>query len=370
MAQGWLALELTGDAFLVGVVSAAGTFPVLLFALYAGVLADRYDRLRLVLGAQALLLIQASLLWWFQWSANMSIGWLFALALFGGTVNALDIPARQSLIIDLVGREDLLDAIALNSSGFNLARIIGPSIAAVIIARFGLAWCFALNALSYGAVLIGLLRIHLPRQGSRAVQASPREGLWQGLAYMRRTREVAALMRMVAVYSIFGVPYLVLLPVIARDVLLQDARAYGFLLTCVGIGALIAALALAAVGQRVRRGRLLASASYAFALLLIAFSLSRSLHLSAALLLGVGFTMILTNALTNTLLQTIVPDALRGRVMAAYAFVFVGMGPFGALFAGSVARLLGAPAAVGVGAAITLVYAVWAFSRNPNIMGL
>jgi MFS family permease len=184
---------------------------------------------------------------------------------------------------------------------------------------------------------------------------------------MRRTREVAVLMRLVAVYSVFGVPYLVLLPVIARDVLHRDARAYALLLTCVGVGALVAALALAAGGQRVRRGRLLALAAHLFALLLVAFSLSRSLALSAALLLGVGFTMILNNALANALLQSVVPDALRGRVMAAYAFVFVGMGPFGSLFAGAAAKAIGAAGAVGLGAAMTFGYALWAFARSPEI---
>ena len=370
VAQGWLALELTNDPFMVGLVSAVGSFPVLLLSLYGGVVADRHDKLRLVRVAQALLLVHAVLLWWTVWSGHITIGWLLALAVVSGTVNAFEIPARQSLVIELVGREDLLDAIALNSSGFNLARIIGPAIAAVVIARAGLAACFALNALSYLAVLASLWRIRLPPRDRPAGVPSPLEGLRQGIAYLVGTPEVATLMRMVAVYSIFGVPYLVLMPVIARDVLGSDASGYSFLLTCVGVGALSAALALAALGSRVRRGRLLATAAYAFSGLLIAFSLSRSLPLSAVLLVAVGAAMILNNALSNSLLQSIAPDALRGRVMSAYTWVFVGLGPVGSFLAGTLARLIGAAGAVSVGATVMLLYAMWAFGRHPEIRRL
>jgi MFS family permease len=370
VAQGWLALVLTDDPFMVGLVSAAGSFPVLLLSLGAGVLIDRADKLRLVIVSQSLLLAQATTLWWFAWSGHLTIGWLLALALLNGTVNALDIPARQSTIVELVSRDDLPSAIALNSSGFNLARIIGPGIAAAIIAAFGIAWCFAVNALSYLAVLIGLLRIRLPPRAVAPTAVSPLEGLRQGLAYLTRTRTVGVLIRMVAVYSVFGIPYLVVMPVIARDVLHSDATGYSGLLTAVGIGGFSGALALAAVAPRLARGRLLEYAAYAFPLLLIAFSLSRWMALSAALLLGIGFTMILNNALTNGLIQTIVPDELRGRVMSAYTWVFVGLGPIGAMVAGSLASALGAPWSVGLGAVVTLLYAVWTFTRHPEMRRL
>jgi MFS family permease len=319
--------------------------------------------------AQALLLVQAALFWWFVRSGHVGIVWVAALALFGGIVNAFEIPARQSFIIELVGREDLLDAIALNSTGFNLARIVGPMLAGVIIAKLGLAWCFGLNALSYLAVLAGLLAIRLPpRAGDAAPVTSPMAGLREGIAYLRRTREVWVLIRLVAVYAIFGVPYLALMPVIARDVLRGDARSYGLLLTSVGLGALVAALALAAVSRRVRRGQLLAWAALAFSVTLIMFSLSRALWLSAALLLAVGSSMIATNALANGLLQTLVPDALRGRVMSAYVWVFVGVGPVvGPYLAGALAKVIGAAGTVAAGAVVTLGYALWAFSRHPEI---
>ena len=370
VAQGWLALELTNDAFMVGLVSAVGNLPVLLFSLFGGVLADRYSKLRIVRVTQTLLLVEAAVMWWFTWTGSITVPRLLALATFAGIVSAFDVPARQSLQIELVGKEDLLDAIALNSSGFNLARIIGPAIAAFIIAHAGLAWCFGINALSYFAVLVGLLMIRLPEVPARATSISPLKDVWRALVYMSRKREVAALMRLVAVFSVFGVPYLTLMPVLARDVLHTDASGYGFLLTCVGIGAITAALALATFGRHARRGRLLERAAYAFSSLLILLALSRSVWLSAGLLIAVGFTMILNNAVANTLLQTIVPDSLRGRVMAAYALVFIGFSPIGQLLAGLVASRFGVEWSIGGGAVAMLAYAAWAFFHYQEIRAL
>ncbi|HUF28136.1 MAG TPA: MFS transporter [Gemmatimonadaceae bacterium] len=370
VAQGWLALELTDDPFMVGLVVAVGSIPVLLFSLWAGVLADRVDKLRIVFVAQALLLVQATLLWWFVWTGQIGIGLLIGLATAGGIVNAVEIPSRQAMVIELVGREDLLDAIALNSSGFNLARIIGPSLAAIVIARLGLAWCFALNALSYLAVLLSLFRIRLPPRVRASQAVTPLEGLRQGLVYMRSTRDVAVLMRLTAAFSVLGVPYLTLLPVFARDILDLGATGYGTLLTFVGLGALAGALSLAAVGRRVRRGRLLAIGAHSFAAIIVVFSLVSHPTAAAALLLLAGYAMITTNALTNGLLQSIVPDDLRGRVMAAYTFVFVGLSPLGSLLGGAVASAAGVRWAIGGGGAIMLAFAAWAFWRYPEIRRL
>ena len=238
VGQGWLALQLSNSALIVGVVNAAGTLPVLFFSLYAGVIVDRRDKLRLVKIAQVLLSIEAAVLWWAVWSGWITIPLLVILAGVNGLISAVEIPARQSLIVDLVGREDVVDAIALNSGGFNLARIIGPSIAAAVIAAVGLAWCFGINALSYIAVIGCLGAIHLPKFVPAETIVAAREGFREGIAYIRSRREITGIMWLIAVYSIFGFQYLSMMPVIARDVLGTGASGYGFLLTLVGIGAL------------------------------------------------------------------------------------------------------------------------------------
>jgi MFS family permease len=367
VGQGWLALELTNSAFMVGLVSAAGTFPVLLLSLYGGVVADRRNRLRIVLICQALLLLEAVALWWFTWTGLVNVRWLLVLATMGGVVAAFEIPARQALMVDLVAREDLVDAVALNSGGFNLARIVGPSLAAIVLANFGLAWCFAINALSYFAVLGSLARIRLPQWTPVRHLVSPYEQLKQGLNYIRKSRPVSALMGVVAIFSIFGFQYLTMMPVIARDVLSTGASGYGLLLTFVGIGALTGALLLASVGARIRRGRLFNATAYAFAGLTIVFSLTRSIHVAAVVLLFLGLAMLVNGALANGILQSVVPDDLRGRVMATYVFVYVGFTPFGSFIAGVVARFVGVQWAIFSGGLVMLAYIIWAFWKYPEI---
>jgi predicted MFS family arabinose efflux permease len=307
-------------------------------------------------------------LWWLTWSGHITIGWLLALATLNGLINAIEIPARQSLVIELVGRDDLPGAIALNSSGFNLARIIGPSIGAILIAKLSLAWCFGVNAASYIAVLAGLYLIKLPEWLPPEHLASSLDGIREGSRYMKNTPAISALMALVTDYSILGVPYLTLMPVVARNQLHLDAGGYGALLACVGIGGLAGALSLAAAGDRLRRGRLLAFASFAFSAALILFSVVRSAALAYLILLVVGFMMILNNAGANSTLQHLAPNELRGRIMAAYSFVVVGLSSVvGSLVAGSVAHAIGVSWAIGGGGAIMLVYAYYAFVRRPEL---
>jgi MFS family permease len=227
------------------------------------------------------------------------------------------------------------------------------------------------NALSYFAVLAGLFMIRLPAWTPPAQLVSPLDGIREGVRYMRGTPEIAALMKIVTVYSVLGIPYLTLMPVVARDQLHLAAGGYGLLLACVGIGGLTGALSLAAIGDRVSRGRLLSIASYSFAGLLIVFSLSRSLVVACALLLAIGFTMIVNNALCNAMLQHLVPNELRGRLMAGYSFVVVGLSQVaGSLFAGSVARLVGVSWAIGSAATVMLGYAYWAFEKRSELKRL
>ena len=367
VGQGWLALQLSNSAFVVGLVSAAGSLPILLFSLYAGVIVDRQDKLRLVKVAQVLLSIQSALLWWLVWSGRMTIPLLVGLAAMNGLISAVEIPARQSMIVDLVGRDDVVDAIALNSGGFNLARIIGPSIAAAVIGSAGLAWCFGINALSYIAVIGCLVAIRLPAFVPAEKIVAAREGFMEGMAYIRSRRDITGIMGLIAVYSIFGLQYLTMMPVIARDVLHTGAGGYGFLVTLVGVGALSGALVLAAFSARVRRGRLFLISAISFAALLLVFSLERNIKVAGVLLVFIGLTMMINGALANGMLQAIVPDELRGRVMAAYVFVYVGFTPIGSLLAGALAHILNVQWAIGGGAAVMLLYSAWAFWKFPEM---
>ena len=371
MALGWLALELTNSAFLVGLVATASSIPILIFTMPAGAMVDRADKLRLLRFAQLAFLVDATLLWWLTYTNHITITLLLVLAFVSGLISAIEIPARQALFIDLVGREDLPDAIALNSSGFNLARVVGPALAALMIARFGIAWCFLLNALSFVAVLIGLSMVQLPAWVPRAATVSPWEGVRQAFRYMRDTPKVRALMLMVTVYSILGVPVLALMPVVAREMFGLGAAGYGLLMSCMGVGGLGGALALAGAGYRVSRTRLLVGASIAWPLLLIAFSLTSRPWIGYFLLLAIGCTMILNGAISNGILQTIVPDALRGRMMAAYGLVVVGLAQVvGAFVAGTLAHVLGVAVSIGGAATLMLLYGVWAFYWQPELRTL
>lgn len=367
VAEGWLALTLSNSPFVVGVVSAASTFPILVLSLYGGVVADRSDKLRLVKIAQSLLLVQASTFWWFTHTHRLTVPLLIMLALANGIIGSFEIPARQSFIVELVGREDLVEAIALNSAGFNLARIVGPTIAALVIGVLGLEWCFGLNALSYIAVLIGLFMIHLPAWERAAGIGSSFETMREGFRYIRDTPLVNVLIRVVGVGTIFGVPFLAMMPVVARNVLHTGATGYGFLLTAVGVGALAGALSVAALGQRVPRGRLFALSAYGFGVALIGFSFVHVRWLAALVLVAVGYMFLLNGALANGMLQSIVPDELRGRVVAAYVFVSVGFTPIGSFIAGAVADAAGVSWAIGGGAAIMLGYTIWAVRRYPAL---
>jgi MFS family permease len=367
MAQGWLALELSNDPFLVGLVVSAGSLPVVLFSLHAGVLADRYEKLRLVKICQSLLLLEAGMLWWFTWSGHISIGWLLALATFQGVVSSAEIPARQSMIVELAGREDLPQAIALQSSGFNLARIVGPALAALVIAKFGIAWAFGVNALSYFAVLIGLFMVRLEPWQPAAQLVPPLVAIRESVQYMRGTPLVAAIMKLVTVYSILAVPYLSLMPVYARERLGLNAAGYGLLLACVGIGGLFGALALAARAGPQAGGKTLRLSSYTYPLILLALAAVRDARAAYVLLFLAGMAMIANGAVSNAMLQHSVPDALRGRLMAAYSFVVVGLAQtVGSFLAGLVARAFGVHWAIALGAVAMLAYALHAY-RQPAL---
>jgi MFS family permease len=367
VAQGWLVLQLTNSPFYVGLVSAVGSLGVLLFTLYGGVVADRVDKRRTVVLTQTLQMLEAFALAALIWTRAVTVHWVIALTALFGVVNAFDIPTRQSFLVEMVGKDDLLSAIALNSSLFNATRVFGPALAGVLIGAWGVGVCFFLNGLSYLAVIWGLLAMRLPPYVARTTHDSAWAGFQEAMAFIRGDRRISTLVVQTALLSIFGFPFLVMMPVFARDVLRAGASGYGVLMAAVGIGAVLGALTIAVYSRRVAKGRLLIAGGVTFGVVVSLFALSRVFALSVGLLALAGCAMIVNNALTNTMLQTLVPDRLRGRVMGFYSFVFVGMAPLGAFLAGVTAEHAGAPAAVAAGGLVSALVVLTTAWRAPEL---
>ena len=367
-AQGWLVLDLTDSEFHLGLVTAVTSLPTLLFGLYAGVVADRWDKRRIIVAAQCASLAAALAIAVLTGGGSITYPTLLMLVFVLGTASAFEVPTRQAFFAELVGRRDLQNAIALNSSAFNASRVVGPAIAGLLIGGAGIAACFYANAVSYVAVIAGLMMMRLPPVRRPPPTVGMMEGLREGLAYIRGDRVVRTLVWLIAAMSITVFPYAMLLPVFARDVLDVGARGLGWLLSATGAGALTAGVFLAARGTRVPRGRLIMGAGVAYSVLLMAFALSRSFWLSMVLLAAAGFMIILNNATLNGLLQSSVPHRLRGRVMSVYVFMFVGMTPLGSLQAGAVARWMGAPFALAVGCVVLLGVLAWVAVKVPELL--
>lgn len=357
VAVGWLVLELTNSPFAVGLVSTLGSLPILFFTLYGGVVADRVDKRRFVILLQALMICEGfslGVLTTFHWA---SVTWVMGLAVFAGLLSAFEVPARQALIVELVGHQDLMNAIALNSSAFNVARVIGPVIAGVLLASAGMPACFFANAASYVAVLVGLVKMETT---SRPVQKEigAVTAMAEGLRFTWTHRWPRALVILIASFSLFGFPFMTMLPVYARDVLHLNASGYAAQLTAIGVGAAVAALSLAGLGQRSRPGRLLLGGSLLFGLTLGAAALFPNRWASFGLFMLAGWTMALNGILGNTMLQTEAPDHLRGRVMGVYSFLVLGLAPFGSFQAGFVSEHLGVRWSIGLGGLVCLLVAV------------
>jgi MFS family permease len=360
VAQAWLVYSITKSALLLGTVGFASQIPVFLIAPFGGIAADRTNRQRLVIATQTASMILAGILAWLTLSGRLRVHvWpIFVLAALLGVVNAFDIPGRQAFLIDMVGKEDLMNAIALNSSMFNGARVIGPAVAGILVARIGEGWCFAANAISYIAVIAGLLlmKVHC---APRVSKHSPIEDIIEGFRWVNQTRVIRALLLLIGLVSLVGMPYTVLMPVFADKILHGGARGLGILMGATGVGALFGALTLASKTGVKGLGRWVGFTCAGFGVSLFLFSFSTSFWLSAALLLPAGYSMMLQMACSNTLIQTMVPDQLRGRVMALYSMMFMGMAPFGAFFGGALAHRLGAPFTVAVGGVACVIGAIW-----------
>jgi MFS family permease len=368
VAQSWLVYKMTGSSLLLGSVGFASQIPVFLVAPLGGTVADRMNRHRVVIATQIASMILAFILAALTLTHTVKVWHIFVLAALLGVVNAFDIPGRQSFLVDMVGRDDLMNAIALNSSMFNGARVVGPAIAGILVAKIGEGWCFFVNGVSYIAVIIGLLlmAVDCPR---RSKSDSPLDDIIEGFRWVSHTGPIRALLLLLGVVSLVGMPYTVLMPVFADRILHGGAKGLGILMGFTGIGALFGALTLAMRSGVKGLGRLVSICCAGFGISLIAFSFSKFFWLSAVLLIPVGFFIMLQMACSNTLIQAMVPDALRGRVMALYSMMFMGMAPFGALLGGALADRLGAPITVAAGGAASIAAAIWFGKQLPVFRG-
>jgi MFS family permease len=351
LAQAWLVYRITGSMVQLGGITFCSQIPIFLLSPVGGIVADRYSRHRVVITTQTLSMLLALVLSALTLTNTVKIWHIYLLAGMLGAVNAFDIPARQAFIVDMVARQDLMNAIALNSSMFNASRVVGPAIAGILVAWIGEGWCFFANGISYIAVIVGLLLMHVERH-EHVDRGSPVANLVEGFRFVFQNSPIHALLILVGITSIAGTPFQVLMPVFADRILHGGPKALGWLTGCAGVGALFAALLLAS--RRTLKGLSVwvASSATAFGIGLIIFSSLRTYVLSAASLVPVGFAVMLQMGSTNTLIQSMVPDQLRGRVMSVYSMVMMGMAPFGGLISGLVADRLGAPMTVAIGGAI------------------
>ncbi len=366
VAESWLVYRLTGSALLLGTVAFAGQIPVFLLAPLGGTIADRHSRRNVLVITQSCQMVIALALAALTLTHVITVWEIMLLATFGGVVNAFDIPARQAFVVDMVSRQDLVNAIALNSSMFNGARVIGPAAAGIVVAAIGEGWCFFANGISFIAVIVCLLIMTIDRPRA-SIRGSPLQNVMEGFKFVGGTGPIRALMLLLGLVSFTAMPYAVLMPLFADKLLHGGPKALGILMGCSGAGALCGAVTLAMRKSIKGLGRWVAVACSSFGVALILFSFSRTLWLSAVLLVPVGFFVMIQMASSNTLIQSMVPDQLRGRVMAVYSMMFMGMAPFGALSAGSIAHNIGAPWTVAIGGIISVIGGIFFGLRWPRL---
>jgi len=368
IATSWLVYRLTGSALLLGTVSFAGQIPTFLFAPFAGVLVDRLDRRQVLVWTQTLSMVQSLALAALTLSHHIGIHWILVLSVTQGIINAFDMPGRQAFMVKMVeDRNDLSNAIAINSSMVNMARLVGPSLAGMLIAATSEGWCFLIDGISYLAVIASLLmmRLHGPEVKRKATSALTE--LKAGWTYVSVSLPIRNILMLFAVVSLMGMPFVVLMPIFAARVLHGGPHTLGFLMGAMGVGALVSALALAA--RKSVRGlvRMIPMAACVFGLGLIGFGLSRWFWLSMVMVFVAGMGMMQGMAGSNTVIQTIVSEDMRGRVMSYYTMAFMGMAPFGSLLAGSLAHAIGAPWTVILNGSFVLLGAAWFATRLPAV---
>jgi len=368
VATSWLVYRLTGSALLLGTVSFAGQIPTFLLAPIAGVVVDRIDRRKVLVWTQALAMLQSLALAWLTLSNRITIGEVLALSASQGLINAFDMPARQSFMVQMVeDRADLSNAIAINSSMVNMARLVGPSLAGLLIAVKNEGWCFLVDGISYIAVIISLLLMRVPSTQEQRARTSMLNQLKEGWTYVAGFVPIRSILLLFALLSLMGWPFMVLMPIFAAKILHGGPHTLGFLMGAVGVGSLASALSL--VLRRSVRGltRVIPVAAVIFGVGLIFFGLSHYLWLSMLMMLITGFGMMQGLTGSNTIIQTLVDENMRGRVMSYYTMAFVGMAPFGSLLAGAMAHAIGAPRTVIVSGVACILGGIWFTSQLPAI---
>jgi len=368
IATSWLVYRLTGSALLLGVVGFCGQIPTLLLAPFAGVLVDRWDRHRILVVTQVLSMLQSLALAVMVFTGTITVGWILFLQVVQGIINAFDTPARQAFVVQMVeDRADLPNAIALNSTMVNASRILGPSIGGIVIAAVGEGWCFLADAVSYLAVIASLFAMRVTPRPLPPRDTRIREEMRVGFEYVSRFLPVRSALLLLSLVSILGMPYTVLMPMISSTILHGGAHTLGFLMTASGVGALVGALYLASRSSVLGLGRIMVLSTATFGVGLVVFSLSRALWFALLALPFVGAGMMITMASTNTIIQTVVSEELRGRVMAFYTMAFLGTAPIGSLLAGVAADRIGPTATVRFGGVACIAAALWFASRLPAL---
>jgi MFS family permease len=368
IATSWLVFRLTGSALLLGTVSFAGQIPTFIFAPFAGVWVDRLDRRQVLVWTQALSMVQSLALAGLTLSHHITIHWVLGLSVMQGIINAFDMPGRQAFMVQMVeDRRDLSNAIAINSSMVNMARLVGPSLAGMLIAVSSEGWCFLIDGISYIAVIVSLLLMRIHVTAIKRKVSSTLTDMKVGWTYVSEFLPVRTILLLFAVVSLMGMPFVVLMPIFAARVLHGGPHTLGFLMGAMGVGALISALALAARKSVLGLVRMIPMAAAVFGLGLIGFGLSRVFWLSMITVMIAGMGMMQGMAGSNTIIQTLVPEDKRGRVMSYYTMAFVGMAPFGSLLAGSLAHAIGAPWTVIANGSAVLVGAAWFWTQLPAV---
>lgn len=341
LAQSWLVFQLTNSAVLLGLVGFLGSIPIFVLSLFGGAFADRVNKRNVLLFTQNAFMLLAFILAILTQLKLIKPWHIMVIAVLNGIIMAFDAPSRQAMVVELVGKKHLLNAIALNSAAFNSARIVGPALAGILVASIGMSGCFYINGISFFAVIIALFAINLNSRARSEEKNFFMQDTIEGLRFIKNNRTILILIAMVGILSLFGISYVILMPIFADHVLRVGVKGLGFLMSAAGLGALVAALMLARLGDFKYKGKLLIFSTLVFSASLVIFSLTKAFMFSLVTLILIGWASVAATSLINTLLQTLVPDEFRGRVMGGFMFTFAGIMPFGNLIGGALAQAWG-----------------------------